>query len=328
LFKQLFLLRSLSVPFLLMGGVVVFGVMGFMIIEGYTFLEALYMTIITIGGVGYSEVRALSDMGRIFTIILIIINLGLFTYFITLLTRYFMDGDFIKRYKKIKMDKSITQLQNHVIVCGFGRNGKESALVLQKNNIPFVVIDDKEMVEDFDEFEVKYFIKGDATNDEILLEAGVANASSIITSLPIDANNLFVVLTARQLNKNITIISRASQDSSVGKLKIAGATNVIMPEKVGGAQMATLVMIPDIVEFVSQLTIRNNADFKLAELEVTRQAVLSDLNLWQQSGCTVMGIKTNNEYLFNPQPQQNLNTGQRLIVMGSAEQIAKAKKLI
>lgn len=328
MFKQLFLLRSLSVPFLLMGGVVVFGVMGFMIIEGYTFLEALYMTIITIGGVGYSEVRALSDMGRIFTIILIIINLGLFTYFITLLTRYFMDGDFIKRYKKIKMDKSITQLQNHVIVCGFGRNGKESALVLHKNNIPFVVIDDKEMVEDFDEFEVKYFIKGDATNDEILLEAGVANASSIITSLPIDANNLFVVLTARQLNKNITIISRASQDSSVGKLKIAGATNVIMPEKVGGAQMATLVMIPDIVEFVSQLTIRNNADFKLAELEVTRQAVLSDLNLWQQSGCTVMGIKTNNEYLFNPQPQQNLNTGQRLIVMGSADQIDKAKKLI
>ena len=318
MFKQLFLLRSLSVPFLLMGGVVVFGVLGFMIIEGYTFLEALYMTIITIGGVGYSEVRALSDMGRIFTITLIIINLGLFTYFITLLTRYFMDGDFIKRYKKIKMDKSITQLQNHVIVCGFGRNGKESALVLHKNNIPFVVIDDKEMVENFDEFEVKYFIKGDATNDEILLEAGVANASSIITSLPVDANNLFVVLTARQLNKNITIISRASQDSSVGKLKIAGATNVIMPEKVGGAQMATLVMIPDIVEFVS----------KLAELEVTKQAVLSDLNLWQLSGCTVMGIKTNTDYLFNPQPQQNLNTGQRLIVMGSAEQIAKAEKLI
>lgn len=328
MFKQLFLLRSLSVPFLLMGGVVVFGVLGFMIIEGYTFLEALYMTIITIGGVGYSEVRALSDMGRIFTITLIIINLGLFTYFITLLTRYFMDGDFIKRYKKIKMDKSITQLQNHVIVCGFGRNGKESALVLHKNNIPFVVIDDKEMVENFDEFEVKYFIKGDATNDEILLEAGVANASSIITSLPVDANNLFVVLTARQLNKNITIISRASQDSSVGKLKIAGATNVIMPEKVGGAQMATLVMIPDIVEFVSQLTTRNNAEFKLAELEVTKEAVLYDLNLWQQSGCTVMGIKTKNDYLFNPQPQQHLNSGQRLIVMGSAEQIAKAEKLI
>lgn len=311
-----------------MGGVVVFGVFGFMIIEGYTFLEALYMTIITIGGVGYSEIRPLSDLGRIFTIILIIINLGLFTYFITLLTRYFMDGDFIKRYKKIKMDKSILQLQNHVIVCGFGRNGKESALVLHKNNIPFVVIDDKEMVEDFDDFEVKFFIKGDATNDEILLEAGIANASSIITSLPVDANNLFVVLTARQLNKNITIISRASQDSSVGKLKIAGATNVIMPEKVGGAQMATLVMIPDIVEFVSQLTTKNNADFKLAELEVTREAILHDLNLWQQSGCTVMGIKTNNEYLFNPQPLQNLFAGQRLIVMGSAEQIDRAKKMI
>ena len=128
-----------------MGGLILFGIMGYMLIESYSFLEALYMTIITIGGVGFSEVKALSDAGRIFTIILIIINLGLFTYFITLLTRYFMDGEFLKRFKKIKMDKSIRHLQNHVILCGFGRNGKESAMVLHNNNIPFVVIDDKEL---------------------------------------------------------------------------------------------------------------------------------------------------------------------------------------
>jgi voltage-gated potassium channel len=311
-----------------MGCLVLFGISGYMLIEGYTFLEAIYMTIITIGGVGFSEVKSLSDAGRVFTIILIVINLGLFTYFITLLTRYFMDGEFVKRFKKIKMENHIKQLQNHVIVCGFGRNGKESALVLHKNNIPFVIIDDKEMVEDFDEFEVKYFIKGDATQDETLVEAGVENASAIITSLPIDANNLFVVLTARQLNKNITIISRASQDSSVNKLKIAGASNVIMPEKVGGAQMATLVMLPDVVEFVSQLTTKNNADFKLAELEVNGQIVLKDLNLWQQCGCTIMGIKSNKEYIFNPQPEYIINTGQRIIVMGSQVQIEKAKKLL
>jgi len=311
-----------------MGGLILFGIMGYMLIESYSFLEALYMTIITIGGVGFSEVKALSDAGRIFTIILIIINLGLFTYFITLLTRYFMDGEFLKRFKKIKMDKSIRHLQNHVILCGFGRNGKESAMVLHNNNIPFVVIDDKELASEFDEFEVKYFINGDATKDETLIEAGINNASSIITTLPIDANNLFVVLTARQLNKDITIISRASQDSSVGKLKIAGANNVIMPEKVGGAQMATSVLIPDVVEFISQLTTKNNPDFKLAELEVTGNHLLGELNLWQQSGCTVMGIKSNNEYVFNPQPGDRIQSGQRLIIMGSMEQIEKAKKLL
>ena len=161
-----------------------------------------------------------------------------------------------------------------------------------------------------------------------MLEAGIANASSIITSLPVDANNLFVVLTARQLNNAITIISRASQDSSVNKLKIAGASNVIMPEKVGGAQMATLVMLPDVVEFVSQLTTKNNPDFKLAELEVKKVALLSDINLWQQSGCTILGIKSNNEYVFNPQPEQGIREGQRIIVMGSNAQIEKAKKLL
>jgi voltage-gated potassium channel len=316
-------------PIGLMLVAVLFGVLGYMIIEGYTFLEAIYMTTITVGGVGYGEVKPLSNAGRVFTIILIVINLGLFTYFITLLTRFFTDGEFIKLYKKNKMDKQIASLEGHVIICGFGRNGKESAHVLHNNNIPFVVVDDKFDPADFDEFHLPFFIKGDATRDEVLQEAGITKAQSLISCLPSDASNLFVVLTAKQLCPGVLVVSRASQDSSVSKLKIAGAANVIMPEKVGGAQMATLVMLPDAVELLSYMSTRNNEQFRVTELTVTKPTHLGDLDLWSKTGCTVLGIKnTNGSYTLNPTPADMVEAGERLIVMGSDEQIKKAAEIL
>jgi voltage-gated potassium channel len=327
--KRLILFSGLLRPIGLMLLAVLFGVLGYMIIEGYTFLEAIYMTTITVGGVGYGEVKPLSNAGRIFTIFLIVINLGLFTYFITLLTRFFTDGAFLKQYKKNKMEKHIADLEGHVIICGFGRNGKESAQVLHNNNIPFVVVDDKIDGTDFDEFEVPFFIKGDATRDEVLQEAGIAKAKSLISCLPADASNLFVVLTAKQLHPGILVVSRASQDSSVSKLKIAGAANVIMPEKVGGAQMATLVMLPDAVELLSYMSTRNNEQFRVTELPVTQPAHLGDLDLWSKTGCTILGIKnTDGSYTLNPTPADMIEAGERVIVMGSDAQIEGARGLI
>jgi voltage-gated potassium channel len=326
---KLALFSRLLRPIGLMLIAVLFGVLGYMIIEGYTFLEAIYMTTITVGGVGYGEVKPLGNAGRVFTIFLIAINLGLFTYFITLLTRFFTDGEFIKLYKKSKMDKQIASLEGHVIICGFGRNGKESAQVLHNNNIPFVVVDDKIDLVDFDEFEVPFFIKGDATRDEVMQEAGIAKAKSLICCLPSDASNLFVVLTARQLNPAIQVVSRASQDSSVSKLKIAGAANVIMPEKVGGAQMATLVMLPDAVELLSYMNTRNNEQFRVTELTVTKQIHLGELDLWSKTGCTILGIKnTDGSYTLNPAPADMIEAGERIIVMGSDVQIGQAKEMV
>jgi voltage-gated potassium channel len=176
---------------------------------------------------------------------------------------------------------------------------------------------------------VPYFMKGDATKDETLLEAGIKSARAIIITLPIDADNLFVVLTARQLNANIIIISRASQDSSIQKLKIAGASNVIMPDKIGGAHMATLVMLPDVVELLSLLSTKSNTQFRVAELEATKSFELSALNLWQHTNCTILGIKNaTNNYTLNPPGSYYVNPGERIIVMGSDEQIAQAKQLI
>lgn len=327
--KRLLLLKGLFTPFLLMVGLIILGITGYNIIEHYTFLEALYMTIITIASVGFSEVKPLSEAGRVFTIFLIVVNLGLFTYFITLLSRYFFNPEFIAKNKKLNMENKIKQLQNHVIICGFGRNGKESAQVLHDNTIPFVVLESKNELEKDLNFEVPYFIKGDATKDEALLEAGIHNARAIITTLPLDADNLFVVLTARQLNPGINIISRASQDSSVKKLKIAGAGNVIMPDKIGGAHMATLVMLPDVAELLSIMSTTTNSGFRVAEIKARKSVSLNDLNLWKKTNCTILGIKNeDNQYTINPPPSYCINPGQSIIVMGSEEEIMEAIRIV
>lgn len=306
-----------------------FGTGGYMVVENFSFLEALYMTVITISTVGFTEVRPLGESGRIFTIALILVNLGLFTYFVTLLTRFFSDGEFTKLYKQIKMENSIQHLKQHVIICGFGRNGKESAQILFNNKIPFVALEEKNELESDLDFEVNYFMKGDATKDEVLLEAGIKNARALITTLPLDADNLFVVLTAKQLNPGIKVISRASQDSSVKKLKIAGADNVIMPDKIGGAHMATLVMLPDVVEMLSIMGTQSNKAFRVAEIRSNISILLGELDLWNKTSCTILGIKNSgNHYTINPDASYQLNPGESLIVMGSDDQIENAKKLL
>lgn len=208
-----------------------------------------------------------------------------------------------------------------------GRNGQEAAQVMHDNQIPFVVLEVNELANPFP-FELKYFIIGDARNDDTLKKAGIDRARALLTTLPNDADNLYVVLTAKQENPGMKIISRASQNSSVAKLKIAGATNVIMPDKLGGAHMATLVMHPDIIELISLMTTRSNEAFRVEELTVNSSHTLGQLNLWQQTGCTVLGIKNNKDYLLTPPPYYNLNPGERIIVMGSQAQIEKAKALI
>lgn len=324
-FRQLKFFKQLLLPVAMLAIIILTGTVGYMIIDHFPLLDALYMTVITIGSVGYAEVHPLSEAGRIFTIVLIILNLGTFTYFITLLTRYLIDGEFIKQYKLVKMEAMIKKLDNHVIICGLGRNGKECARILHHNQIPFVVIEEKEPETEELDFEIKYLLRGNATKDELLIESGIKNARAIITTLPLDADNVFVVLTSKQLNPQLTIISRASQDSSVDKLRIAGATNVIMPDKIGGAHMATLVMIPDVVELVSIMGTTNNEQFTISEVIVTHGATLEQVNLWMNTGSTVLGLKEpSGKYLMNPPPSTKIAPGDRLIIMGSKEQVAKA----
>jgi voltage-gated potassium channel len=274
------------------------GICGFIIIEQYTLLEAFYMTIITIATVGFQEVRPLSDAGKIFTAFLIITSFGTFAYAISAITKYVVEGEFNYYYKFFKVNNTIQKLNNHVVICGYGRNGKQAATVLLSNKQQFVIIEKSEtLVEQVREHGF-LCIQGDCTQDEILYKTGIANARALITTLPIDADNLFVVLTARSINPKLTIISRASDDNSDKKLKIAGANNVIMPDRIGGAHMASLVIKPDVIEFLDHITGQGGPNINLEEIvfnelpEQLRNHTIKDLEVRNKSGANIIGFKT------------------------------------
>ncbi|CAA0169402.1 potassium channel protein [Tenacibaculum maritimum] len=314
--------------------ILLIGVLGFMVISGYGFIDALYMTVITVTTVGFGELHPFSQKDKLFTIFLILTSITIFGYTISLFSEYLISGQFFEQLKYKKVKKQIEQLEGHVIVCGFGRNGKQAIKKLKSYNKGLVVVEqNKELIAQLEENKV-LCIEGDATTDETLLRAGVKKSSSLITALASDADNLFVVLTARQLNRNCKIISRASKESSYTKLKMAGADNVIMPDKLGGAHMASLVVTPDIIEFVDQLTIAGETTTNLEEIDVSNLPekyigkTILDLDLRRETGCTVIGFKTEKqEYIINPDASVKLVKGSNIIVLGRSEQITKLRDL-
>ncbi|MFN5630098.1 MAG: potassium channel family protein [Bacteroidota bacterium] len=314
--------------FLMVVGIVLFGISGFILIEDYSLLEAIYMTIITMSTVGFAEVKPLSDAGRVFTIFLILSSLSVFTYFLTLISKYILDGDFINQYRKYKMQQKISTLTNHVIICGFGRNGKEAATVLTNSGVSVIVIEEKSNKTDLHDSKI-IVVEGDATKDELLIQCNIAKAKSLITTLPNDADNVYVVLAARELNSKINIISRASNDVSVKKLKTAGANNIIMPDKLGGVQMATLVLSPDIKELLDIMSIQNNEEFSIKEYIVTRELNLAELNIRRKTGSTILAIKNKKQdYVLNPILDAPVFPGEKIIAMGNIKQLFDLGELI
>lgn len=305
-----------------------------MILSGDNFINALYMTVITITTVGFGEVHPLSPQEKIFTIFLILVSIFIFGYIISSFTEYIVSGQLFKQLKLKRVQKIIEKLEGHTIVCGYGRNGKQAIVKLKNYQKECVVIEqDKDLIEKLDNDEILN-VEGDSTTDETLLKAGINNASNLITTLPSDADNLFVVLSARQLNKKIKIISRASNESSYSKLKIAGANNVIMPDKIGGNHMASLVTTPDVIEFVDRLTIEGETTANLEEIAVYDlpkkylDKNIIDLDLRKKTGCTVIGYKNlNKDYVINPEADTKLLKGSHLIVLGRPEQISKLREL-
>ncbi len=314
--------------------IIVIGIVGFIAIEKFNFIDAFYMTIITVATVGFTEVHPLSDAGRIFTAFLIITSFGTFAYAITSITRYIADGEFREYFKSKRLANQLEELENHVIICGYGRNGKQASRVLREHGQRFVVIEQKdEPVQSMTEKYPHLVLKGDATQDEILLEAGIKRASALITSLPVDADNLFIVLSARALNPKLNIISRASDENSDKKLKTAGANHVIMPDMVGGAHMASLVMKPDVVEFIDYVT-GVGVDINLEEItfeklpESFKNKTISELDVRSKSGANIIGFKTaQGEFVINPSPETKLIPNAKLFVLGTSDQISKLKEI-
>ncbi len=306
------------------------GIIGYRFISGYEWIDAIYMTVITITTVGFAEVSPLDTPSKIFTIFLILASVVIVGYAIAIITEYILSKNNFEDIKQRKMQKKIDAMSDHIIICGYGRNGKQAAKKLRAYNKPYVVIErDKELIEKCQEDNIP-FVYGNANEDETLFEAGIEKANTLISALPSDADNLFVVLSARQINKTMTIISRASQETSYNKLKLAGANNVILPDRIGGDHMASLVVIPDLVEFIDNLGIVGERNINIEEVKVEQLynteeiKTIRDLDLRRKTGCTVIGFKDDKgEYIVNPEADTKLIPGSKIIVLGRPEQIDK-----
>jgi voltage-gated potassium channel len=305
-----------------------------MSLSSISFIDALYTTVITISTVGFGEPHPFNEYEKLFTIFLILISVTVYGYVVSITTEYIANGKLLYNLKLKKLKNQIQSLKGHTIVCGYGRNGMQAVKMLKQYQRICVVIDDKkEHLIHFTDEDL-LFVQGNATDDQNLMLAGIKQATCLISSLPSDADNLFVVLSARQLNPNCTIISRASNESSFKKLKFAGANSVIMPNKLGGEHMAYLLVNPDLVEFMEKLTSDGKIGANLEEISVDELPenllgkTISDLKIKTITGCTVIGFKTeNNEYIINPTSHTLLKKNTRLIVLGNEEQIKKLKDM-
>ncbi|TCJ18620.1 potassium channel protein [Flaviaesturariibacter flavus] len=320
---------------LTIGGIVVLGVAGFMLIEHYSFLDALYMVVITITTIGYYEVRPLSPMGKVFNIGLILTSFTLFTYSLARLTQFVASGEMAAYFKQRNLMKALDHLQQHVIICGFGRNGQQAARTLRAHKVPFVVIEKAaESLRDWLQDDPGLiYVQDDAVEDDVLQLAGIGRARALLVTLPEDADNVFIVLSARSLSPDLQIISRASSPNAAPKLYKAGANNVIMPDLIGGTHMATLVSKPDVLEFIDFLSGEDgeaihieSVDYEKLPLAI-RDRSLQEIMAWKKTGVNCIGIKDEwGRFVINPPDTTIITPGMKVIVLGTKEQILQMKE--
>ena len=304
------------------------GTIGFVIIEEWSWIDAFYMTIITISTVGFQEVHELSIYGKVFTSFLIISSFGTFAYAITSITNYLIGGEYKKYLKEYKTMKELKKMSNHVIICGFGRVGRQVAEDLTVHNNDFVVLErDKDLIEDKTNDNI-FFIQGDGTDDAVLERASIRTAKAIITCLPKDSENIYVVLAAREFNKEMIIVSRASNQSAVSKLKMAGANNVIMPDSIGGSHMASLIAHPDVMEFIDMIRVQGDQGCNVESIsyeelpDALKNKTIEQLEAKKETGVTIIGFKNKEgEYIVNPPQDTIVSEGSRVFVLGNAQQI-------
>jgi len=329
-------LKTLYISVGLMVSIISIGTIGYIVIEDYNFIDAVYMTVITIATVGFREVMPLSDGGKIFTVFLIIISLGIFGYVVTSITRLIFEGVLHQSYKEYQVRKKVVKLKDHVIVCGYGRNGYQAVVELISHGEKVVIVEKRDhVITRILEDPGLLYVQGDAASEEVLEVAQIRKAKALITALPNDADNIFVVLTAREMNPGLKIISRASNFGSDVKLRRAGATNVIMPDRIGGQRMAKLVAQPDVVEFVEYILLQKSNDVQLLEISCSNMATCNiqktvrELKLRELSGANLIGIKTiDGNYIFNPSPDIEISRKDKLFVLGTPGQLRKFEKVL
>jgi len=301
------------------------GTVGYSLIEGWDPIDSFYMTLITLTTIGFKEAHPLSDTGRMFTIVLILFGVGTLAVVWSSATRFITEGSLRDVLGRKKMEKNVGRLRDHYIICGYGRMGTLIAAELKRHDVPFVVLEKDESLVDDLAHDGLLGLKGDATDDSILEDCGINRARGLVAVLNRDADNVFVTLSARGMNPELFIVSRAADENSGGKLKRAGADRVILPYNIGGMKIAQAILRPTILEFIDQVSGGRAQDLMLDEIRVGADSPYSNLalkesNIRQELGAMILAIKPADGTLqINPRPDQVIRKGDTLICLGATE---------
>lgn len=308
------------------------GTVGYLLIEGWTVLDAFYMTVITIGSVGYGEVRELSFIGRMFTTMIIMVGVGTAAASFTILTETILLAELGNKWRMRRMQKKLNTLNDHIIICGYGRMGQNAFQVLKDDNQRKIVIldHDVEQVEEWQNLDT-LILTGDATDDEMLRRAGVERAWGMIVSTGEDSVNLFIVLSARALNPDLTIVARSSRAENEEKLRRAGANSVVSPYNIGGKRMANSLMRPQLTHFIEELTF-GGVEVWLEEMTVSEGSSLvgktmAQLDLRRRTGVTVLSI-LRTDGVLSLDGNTQLCVDDHLILMGTRQQLDQLGTLL
>ena len=314
--------------------IIILGVTGYMMIEGWNLLDALYMTVETLTTVGYNEVHEMTRMGRIFTILLICIGVAFFLYVAGAVVQFMVEGRIRTILGRRRLDKKIDRLKNHYIICGYGRIGKVLCKMLLSKPIDLVVVEkDPDLIPEMDADKILY-VSGDATNEENLIKAGIQRAKGLIAALATDTENVFLVLTARQLNPDLYIIARASRNESKTKLQAAGANKVELPYDMGAVSMAQRIIRPTVTSFLELAVAHKRKDIQMEEMPVRSSSdlvnvMLKDSGIRQQFNLIIIAIKKlDGNMLFNPSFETVIEGGDTVIAVGQENNLQQLEKIL
>ena len=326
--------KNFATLLMLVAGLVIIGVAGYMIIERWTFLEAIYMVVITLATVGYREIHPLSTAGTIFTILLIVFGIVTLYYVIRVVGEYVLLSRFDEQRKTKQMQAQIQNLINHYIICGYGRVGSKIAGEFAKEGVPLVVVESDPAVAEECRSKGLLCVVGDATSEETLLEAGLMNAKGLVTSLGRDSDNILVVITARTLNSGLFIVAKANHDDTVDKLMRVGANRAVSPYQISAFRMATFALHPGVADFVDNVLDLKNSEIQITDMTVGSASPLVGYPIEKylanrKSGVSVLVInRSDGHALINPLGDTIIQSGDRLIMMGIRANLEAVEKII